>query len=138
MISKGSIITIASLVLLGLFIVYGGIFYFQHLRPGQQVPTQTQSPTQEEPMTTEDIVGAATTTPTIIGRCVVSGCSGEICSDESVISNCMYRSEFACYRTAQCERQGDGACGWTQTPELLVCLNSERDASMAVPSMTEF
>lgn len=56
-------------------------------------------------------------------RCYVGGCSGEICSDKpDVVSNCIYRSEFACYKQAACERQASGSCGWTQTPALKACL----------------
>jgi hypothetical protein len=55
--------------------------------------------------------------------CYVGGCSGQICSDEQgVISTCEWREEYACYRTAACEVQADGNCGWTQTTELQACL----------------
>lgn len=55
--------------------------------------------------------------------CFVGGCSSQICSDqEGVISTCEFRPEYACYQQASCERQTDGACGWTQTPELTTCL----------------
>ena len=55
--------------------------------------------------------------------CYVGGCSGQICSDqEGVISTCEWREEYACYRTATCEVQTDGNCGWTQTTELQACL----------------
>ena len=55
--------------------------------------------------------------------CYVGGCSGQICSDEEgVISTCEWRPEYACYQSARCEVQTDGACGWTQTSELQACL----------------
>lgn len=55
--------------------------------------------------------------------CYVGGCSGQICSEnEGVISTCEWREEYACYRTATCEVQADGNCGWTQTAELQACL----------------
>ncbi|MGE3547217.1 MAG: DUF6748 domain-containing protein [Kofleriaceae bacterium] len=55
--------------------------------------------------------------------CYVGGCSSEVCSDqEGAITTCEYREEYACYETASCERQGDGACGWTMTRELEGCL----------------
>ncbi|HEU0036994.1 MAG TPA: DUF6748 domain-containing protein [Kofleriaceae bacterium] len=57
--------------------------------------------------------------------CFVGGCSGQICSDqEGVISTCEWRDEYACYQTATCERQADGQCGWTETPELQACLGN--------------
>lgn len=55
--------------------------------------------------------------------CFVGGCSSQICSDqEGVISTCEFRPEYACYQQATCERQADGQCGWTETPELAACL----------------
>lgn len=55
--------------------------------------------------------------------CFVGGCSGQVCSDqEGVVSTCEWRAEYACYQTATCERQADGECGWTETPELTACL----------------
>jgi hypothetical protein len=56
--------------------------------------------------------------------CFIGGCSSEICSDqEGVVSNCLYSEKFACYKTAKCERQTSGQCGWTPTPTLAVCLS---------------
>lgn len=54
--------------------------------------------------------------------CVVTGCSGQICSDEEVITTCEYRAEYACYKTARCERQPNGKCGWKETQQLQECL----------------
>lgn len=55
--------------------------------------------------------------------CYVGGCSSQICSDSpGAISTCEYRGEYGCYRTATCERQASGSCGWTQTPQLTSCL----------------
>lgn len=55
--------------------------------------------------------------------CKITGCSGQICSDERVMTTCEFRQEYACYKSAICERQSDGKCGWTQTAELIQCLN---------------
>jgi hypothetical protein len=58
-----------------------------------------------------------------VGPCYVGGCSSELCTDqENVSSPCIYKPEFACYHAAVCEPQQDGACGWTQTPELASCV----------------
>jgi hypothetical protein len=56
--------------------------------------------------------------------CHVSGCSGQLCvgEGESGITTCIWREQYACYRTATCEQQADGRCGWTETPELSACL----------------
>jgi hypothetical protein len=59
------------------------------------------------------------------GGCFVGGCSGQICSDEpNVVSTCEFRAEYACYRTAKCERQTNGECGWTESSELKMCLQN--------------
>src|SRR3989344_8635370 len=60
--------------------------------------------------------------PVVPGGCLATGCSGQICSDEDVISTCEYKAEYACYKTAKCERQEDGKCGWTPTEDLVTCL----------------
>lgn len=59
--------------------------------------------------------------------CKVAGCSGQLCVEEGDdgISTCEWRDEYACYQTATCERQDDGECGWTDTPELRACLTGE-------------
>lgn len=60
----------------------------------------------------------------VAGPCYVGGCSGQICSDqEGVVSTCIWKEEFACYQTATCERQANGACGWTQTDALKQCID---------------
>ncbi len=56
-------------------------------------------------------------------RCRATGCSGQVCADQDVVTTCEWREEYACYqRVGVCERQADGACGWTQTPDLQQCL----------------
>ncbi|MDO8536684.1 MAG: PQQ-dependent sugar dehydrogenase, partial [bacterium] len=55
-------------------------------------------------------------------ECKPTGCSGQICSDEDMITTCEYRAEYACYKGAKCEQQASGKCGWTQTQELQSCL----------------
>lgn len=57
------------------------------------------------------------------GQCYVGGCSSQLCSDrQDMVSTCEFRAEYACYRTATCERQTNGTCGWTQTAELKACV----------------
>ena len=55
--------------------------------------------------------------------CKKTGCSGQVCSDEDVVTTCEYRPEYECYKKAKCERQASGECGFTKTPELTSCLN---------------
>lgn len=64
--------------------------------------------------------------------CFVGGCSREICSDtRGIISACLYSPEFACYKTAVCERQKNSECGWTESTKLGQCIadakGKERD-----------
>jgi len=54
--------------------------------------------------------------------CIKTGCSSQICADETVMSTCEYKAEYACYKKATCERQADGNCGFTKTKELTSCL----------------
>ncbi len=64
--------------------------------------------------------------PKNLGVCYITGCSSEICSDrQDIASICIYKKEYACYKTATCERQASGQCGWTQTSELVACLHSK-------------
>lgn len=62
------------------------------------------------------------------GACVPAGCSSQLCVDADnagdMVTTCEFRAEYACYRTARCERQTNGACGWTQTPSLKTCLQN--------------
>jgi eight-cysteine-cluster-containing protein len=62
--------------------------------------------------------------PPASGGCVKTGCSGIVCAapGEEIVTTCEYRAEYACYKTATCERQPTGLCGWTQTAELTACL----------------
>lgn len=55
--------------------------------------------------------------------CIKSGCSGEVCSDQLLVTPCAWFPHFACYGNARCERQLDGGCGFTETEELKRCLD---------------
>lgn len=70
------------------------------------------------------------------GGCIKTGCSGQICSDQDVVSTCEYRPEYACYQSAQCARQADGRCGWTQTTALTACLTGAGAASPTLTSLS--
>jgi hypothetical protein len=65
--------------------------------------------------------------------CKRTGCSGQLCGDEHLATTCEFRSEYACYRDAACEPQGDGACGWTPTEDLARCLAETRGPPMPPP-----
>jgi hypothetical protein len=57
--------------------------------------------------------------------CKVAGCNSELCIEatDEVYTTCEWREEYACYQAATCERQSSGVCNWTQTPQLLACLD---------------
>jgi eight-cysteine-cluster-containing protein len=56
--------------------------------------------------------------------CKLTGCSNEVCSDQDVITSCVYRAAYACYKGVSCARQKDGKCGWTTSPALTACLKA--------------
>jgi len=86
--------------------------------------TATPTPTMPiAPPDEKDLSGSKPTKP-IAKPCIVSGCSSQICGEESLMSTCEYREEYTCYQKASCERQADGACGWTMTETLRSCLGA--------------
>lgn len=64
--------------------------------------------------------------PVVNDGCIVSGCSGEICGEQSMVSNCMYRPEFSCYKGATCERNKGGKCEWVESDELNKCIKDAK------------
>jgi len=62
--------------------------------------------------------------PPATAACIKSGCSGTVCTEpgKDMMTTCEYKAEYGCYKTATCERQSNGACGWTQSAELTACL----------------
>lgn len=59
-------------------------------------------------------------------RCVVGGCSSQLCVDASqgdVMSTCEWTAAYGCYgKHSTCEVQPDGSCGWTPNEKLEQCL----------------
>jgi hypothetical protein len=69
---------------------------------------------------TFDVSLRKTATPGTAGACYVGGCSGEVCSDQpNVASNCMYKSEFACYKKASTCETTNYWCVWMDTDECI-------------------
>lgn len=65
-------------------------------------------------------------------ECVTGGCSGQLCvpaDSDPIATTCEWREEYACYQSADCERQADGACGWTPTDTLVACLKDAAGAA---------
>lgn len=95
--------------------------------------TNDDSTTGQPGVKTDDKSGRPTTTvdnkpqpvtPPVKVDCVVMGCNNEVCTtpDDPVFTACVVQPQFVCYKTAKCEKQTTGRCGWTQTPELTACL----------------
>lgn len=64
-------------------------------------------------------------TQTVQTGCKVAGCSGQLCVDAAMgdmVTTCEYREEYDCYKTARCEKQSTGVCGWTVDPALDACI----------------
>lgn len=57
--------------------------------------------------------------------CKISGCNSEICSKEEMISICVYKPEFECYKLSNCKCI-NAKCGWEQTKEFSSCLESKQ------------
>ena len=64
-----------------------------------------------------------------LGNCKITGCSGQICSDKDMVTTCEYTAAYACYKKAICEHQPNGSCGWTQTLDLIECLQNATTTS---------
>jgi hypothetical protein len=56
--------------------------------------------------------------------CVRGGCSGSVCIEagNDLMTTCEMRPEYECYRSAVCERQSNGSCGWTASAALSQCV----------------
>lgn len=66
--------------------------------------------------------------PDTQGKCYIGGCSAQLCTDApDALSTCEYRPIYTCYKSATCERQSSGTCGWTETTELTSCLANPPD-----------
>lgn len=95
-----------------------------------------EAPTTTEPLPTSpapEPVAESSATPNEPSRpveresggCYIGGCSSQLCSESTgMASTCEWRESYACYATATCTRQPDGACGWTETAELKQCLTT--------------
>jgi hypothetical protein len=71
-----------------------------------------------------DATDEGVSTATAGEGCYIGGCSQEICSDEpDAVSTCEYRAEYSCYKSARCEKQSNGQCGWTETSALTQCIS---------------
>ena len=95
-------------------------------------PTPPATTVPEATGSTSGSDGAAPTTGATTGDCVTGGCSGELCLEpgseptQPTFTNCEYKREYECYKTATCSRDAEGKCNWEMTPELDKCLNKRK------------
>ena len=76
------------------------------------------------------LMSQPTTVPGPVGECqtdsdcFVGGCSSEVCSaQEGVVSTCIYKPEYDCYRQTTCGCVS-GNCSWNSNPEFDACLTN--------------
>jgi len=59
-------------------------------------------------------------------KCVISGCSGEICAEEPMGSYCIWLDWYECLELTECGLFGpDGACAWKSTDAFDDCVLSK-------------
>lgn len=54
--------------------------------------------------------------------CRPTGCSGQICAGEDVMTTCEWKPEYECYQSAVCSNAPNGECGWVMDDALRQCL----------------
>lgn len=72
-----------------------------------------------------------TETKLMVSECVRGGCSGQLClesGNETGVSTCEWKDVYQCYQKAVCEKQTNGKCGFTQSPEFQQCLSKFGDS----------
>jgi hypothetical protein len=111
------------LLLIGLLVV----LWMVHLRNQEGIVVQNKNTFSEEERKKDD-QGANEQK-----QCVVSGCSGELCVEDTVLeeglaSSCVWKEEYECYKEALCERQENGTCAWTKSEEIIQCLEDKQDS----------
>ena len=52
--------------------------------------------------------------------CFHTGCFGQLCASQGIVTSCEFRCEYACYQQAACSCIG-GRCGSRIAPELITC-----------------
>ncbi len=96
--------------------IYAEIFYYTN--------TESQNLAQiEDIISTIRFVDSGKNTLANNSDCVVSGCNGELCIEKGaqLSSSCEYKNYYVCYNSTVCERQANGECGFTETPDFIEC-----------------
>ena len=124
-----------SILIILAVLAIAGFFAFTSKKSIELESTQSPSPISF-PSPSPEVSNTITQTPEPkdsplpTTECKITGCSGQICSDEEIVTTCEFKEEYTCYKTAKCEKQEDGKCGWTPSEELVACLMSAGGASV--------
>ena len=92
----------------------------------EKYPEECRTPDGRTFVNPDQTVGSKPAEPIAANGCAVGGCSGQLCGEagSDLVSDCMYRPEYTCYKQASCEPQANGRGGWTPTVELQACLTN--------------
>ncbi|NOZ87018.1 MAG: hypothetical protein GXP49_12290 [Deltaproteobacteria bacterium] len=67
--------------------------------------------------------GPGVCTPRQDPRCIVTGCSGQVCASHEVQTDCVWRPEYDCLKYSKCTMTPDGICGWIDTQAYRKCID---------------
>lgn len=117
----------------GTYSLYGSEGFYIKLLGGKQGSGASGSDGNAQGITIGE-PNPSTPKPVASGGCMVGGCSGQLCGEsknpDDMMSTCEYREQYACYKSASCERQANGQCGWTMDTVLTQCLNTKAGGAM--------
>lgn len=115
--------------IIGIFLVIialtTGLWWSGEVSPTNPVITPAEEPAvppATAPTSSPVIVPSTELDITPAKPCMISGCSGQICSDSAMMSTCEYKEVYQCYKSARCERNMQGVCGWVEDDTLRSCL----------------
>jgi hypothetical protein len=66
--------------------------------------------------------------------CFRTGCSGQLCANQDIITTCEFRCEYGCYSQAQCQCFGD-QCAFAHDQVLHECLRQCRAGASINPDV---
>jgi eight-cysteine-cluster-containing protein len=81
-------------------------------------------PLFESQATCEAACSSAPPACTSDDECAATGCSGQVCAAEPVLTTCEFRPEYACFQDPAITSCGcnEGQCAFAPTPELAACI----------------
>jgi eight-cysteine-cluster-containing protein len=67
-------------------------------------------------------------------ECIITGCSGQICADQPMNSDCAWLPKYACFKLTTCEVLANDQCGWVETSAFLQCLDQAEASGKPIPA----